>query len=57
MRTSPDAGKEGDFEIIQFDKTTGTELNRIYWPYNGALMVPSINIGYEVVNDTRTPGA
>ena len=55
LRTSPDSGKEGDFEIIQFDKTTGTELNRATWPYNGAMRFPQLDIGYEVVNDSRVP--
>lgn len=57
MRTSPDAGKEGDFEIVQFDKTTNTEINRITWPYNGAFRAPNFDIGYEIVNDSRIPGA
>lgn len=55
MRTSPDTGKDGDFEIIQMDKSTGTEINRIIWPYNGSFRAPTFDIGYEIVNDSRVP--
>ncbi|MDD2871125.1 MAG: hypothetical protein PHS49_03975 [Candidatus Gracilibacteria bacterium] len=58
IRTSPDSGNLGDFEIVSGN---GTESNRTRYAPNGIWYFPTtisvagnVNMGYEIVSDTRS---